>query len=91
MINHEAKPQAGQQEKLILDAKMDKDLFKEKITRTILDQVTGSIREEVFRAVDEDYERLLATAKVTQHIPVLVEGQVRAEERKKRYRISMRE
>ena len=69
--------------KLTLDPRLDKEIFKEKITSTILDQVEGASREEVYREVDQDYERLLTGASVTMHIPVLVEGEVRAEERRK--------
>ena len=71
--------------KLTLDPKLDKEIFKEKITQTILDQVSGALHDEVYAEVDADYERLLANASVTTHIPVLVEGEVRAEQRR-RYR-----
>jgi hypothetical protein len=67
-----------------LDPRTDKQIFKEKITRSILDQVVGAGREEVYRAVDADYERLLLGATVTMHIPVLVEGEVRARQRSRR-------
>ncbi|MDJ0807327.1 MAG: hypothetical protein QNJ78_10885 [Gammaproteobacteria bacterium] len=79
-------PQNGvKRKKLTLDPRLDKDIIKEKITRTILEQVTGAIHDEVYAEVDADYERLLAGASVTTHIPVLVEGEVRAEQRR-RYR-----
>jgi hypothetical protein len=69
--------------KLALDPKQDKEFFKEKITRSILDQVAGATREDVYQEVHEGYERLLERATITMHIPVLVEGEVRAQERKK--------
>lgn len=72
--------------KLTLDPRLDKDAFKQKITRSILDQVAGSNREEVYQEVHEGYERLLSEATITMHIPVLVEGEVRAQERRKRLR-----
>jgi hypothetical protein len=67
-----------------LDPRTDKQIIKEKITHSILDQVAGASREEVYRAVDADYERLLLGASVVIHIPVLVEGEVRAGQRRKR-------
>ena len=45
----------GSNRKLSLDTRLDKEIFKEKITSTILDQVEGAIREEVYREVDQDY------------------------------------
>ncbi|MGD8587540.1 MAG: hypothetical protein PVG22_01780 [Chromatiales bacterium] len=76
-------PQAKINHKLALDPKLDKEMFKKKITRTILDQVKGATVDEVFQLVDEGYERLLKQATITMHIPVLVEGLVRAEERRR--------
>ena len=69
--------------KLTLDPRLDKELFKEKITRTVLEQVNGALRDDVYAQVDADYERLLKGASITTHIPVLVEGEVRAEARRK--------
>ena len=71
-----------------LDPELDKEVYKERITRSILEQVAGADREEVYRKVSEDYERLLHCASIKMHIPVLVEGEVRAEERRKRQRVS---
>ncbi|MEN8167290.1 MAG: hypothetical protein ABFR65_07410 [Pseudomonadota bacterium] len=86
MLNKNRTVNGSKNNKLVLDPRQDKEMFKEKITRTILEQVSGAQREEVYREVDEDYERLLDGASVTMHIPVLVEGEVRAQERRKRYR-----
>ncbi|MBV2089448.1 MAG: hypothetical protein KUF72_01015 [Candidatus Thiodiazotropha sp. (ex Ctena orbiculata)] len=69
--------------KLDSDPQMDKDIIKQKITRSIQQQVPGSNQEDIFHSVDQYYERLLSTATVFQHIPVLVEGEVRAEVRHK--------
>jgi hypothetical protein len=74
---------SGIHNKFSLDPILDKDVFKEKITRSILEQVSGSMKEEVFAEVDADYERLLASATILTHIPVLVEGEVRAIQRRK--------
>jgi len=67
-----------------MDPAKDAELYKEKITQSILDQVVGANREEVFREVSREYDRLLASAHISTHIPVLVEGGVRAEERRKK-------
>jgi hypothetical protein len=69
--------------RLDLDPVLDKDTIKEKITQRIMEQVDGVSREDVYLEVSRDYDRLLQGATVTTHIPVLVEGEVRAEERRK--------
>lgn len=74
---------SGIHNKFSLDPKLDKEVFKEKITRSILEQVPGSLKEEVVAEVDADYEKLLANATILTHIPVLVEGEVRAIQRRK--------
>jgi hypothetical protein len=83
MVSEIRTSQGEYNNRLALDPKLDKEAYKQKITRTILDQVKGSSVEEVYRLVDEGYERLLKHASITMHIPVLVEGLVRAEERKR--------
>jgi len=83
MVSESRTPQGTAKNKLALDPKLDKEAYKQKITRTILEQVKGALPDEVYQLVDEGYERLLKQASVTTHIPVLVEGLVRAEERKK--------
>ena len=83
MVSEIRKSQAERKNKLALDPKLDKETYKLKITHTILDQVKGASVEEVYQLVDEGYERLLQQATITMHIPVLVEGLVRAEERKR--------
>jgi hypothetical protein len=83
MVSEIRTSQGESNNKLALDPKLDKEAYKKKITRTILDQVKGASGEEVYRLVDEGYERLLKQATITMHIPVLVEGLVRAEERKR--------
>jgi hypothetical protein len=69
--------------RLALDPRLDKEAYKRKITLSIVEQVKGALPDEVYQLVDEGYERLLRQASITMHIPVLVEGLVRAEERKK--------
>jgi hypothetical protein len=83
MVTEKHLMHAGDKNKLALDPKLDKEAYKQKITRTIIDQVKEAPADEVYHMVDLDYERLLKQASITTHIPVLVEGQVRAQERKK--------
>ena len=83
MVSELRPSQVAIKNKLALDPKLDKEEYKQKITCTILEQVKGALPDEVYHLVDEGYERLLKQASVTMHIPVLVEGLVRAEERKK--------
>ena len=83
MVSELHTAQTASKNKLALDPKLDKETYKQKITRSIVEQVKGAPPEEVYHLVDEGYERLLKQASITMHIPVLVEGLVRAEERKK--------
>jgi hypothetical protein len=83
MVSENRTMQGGLKKKMALDPKLDKEVLKMKIASTVLEQVKGAHPEEVYQLVDEGYERLLQGASVTMHIPVLVEGLVRAEERKK--------
>lgn len=83
MVSENRTMQDGLKKKMALDPKLDKEVLKMKIASTVLEQVKGAHPEEVYQQVDEGYERLLQGASVTMHIPVLVEGLVRAEERKK--------
>lgn len=83
MVSEVRMMQAGTKQRIALDPTLDKEVLKQKIARSILDQVKGSLLEEVYRLVNEDYERLLKGASVTMHIPVLVEGLVRSEERRR--------
>jgi hypothetical protein len=83
MVSEILDSQVENNSKLALDPTLDKEAYKQKITRSILDQVKGASMEEVYQLVDEGYERLLKQASITIHIPVLVEGLVRAEERKR--------
>jgi hypothetical protein len=67
--------------KLDLDPIADAEVYKVRITQSIMDQVAGANRESVSRSVSDKYDQLVANATVTSHIPVLVEGEIRAEER----------
>ena len=69
-----------------LDPRLHKEVIKENITIRILEQIAGTEHDEIYRHVSEDYERLLESATVIMHIPVLVEGGVRSSERRRQFR-----
>lgn len=60
-------------EGLFLDPEKDKLEFEERIIKRIEELLPDSNHEEVVRAVETEYEEMLAHAKVKLHIPTLVE------------------
>jgi hypothetical protein len=69
--------------KLSYDISKDKEKFKEQITESISNQFKSIKRKDVKKAVDDKYEELLNSSSVSQHIPAVVEGEIKSEFRAK--------
>jgi len=57
--------QGGKQKRRDLGPESAKPIVKERVTQSILQQVAGVKLEDVYRRVNEIYERLLSIASVT--------------------------
>jgi hypothetical protein len=64
---------------LAFDTSKDKENIKKNITNSISNQFKSIKRKDVKKAVDDQYEELLKSASVTQHIPSVTEGKIRSE------------
>jgi len=67
-----------------LDPTVDKERIEEGIARAIEEQIQNLDDSEVLAAVKDKYEKLLAGAKIKQHVPTLTEGVVKSEFRHQR-------
>ncbi len=70
-----------EKKKLFLDPEIDKVEVEKHIIKRIEELMPDSDHEEVVRAVEVEYEELLANAKVKIHLPTLVEKLAREDVR----------
>jgi len=60
-----------------LHKESDPDLLQERISQTLFSEFPQKDVREIVKLVQGTYQKLSDQAKVTQHIPALVEGKIR--------------